>query len=118
MILLMSADPHQGEALGHMLEGRSGAIVTASRITQAANALRSRPPTLLLYDARVPFGISAAEAIELLATARGHPHLLILASADGLPEYLPLEQHAEVHVMMYPASEHILRAAIMEYLTT
>jgi len=119
MVLFMSGKPQVGQRLARVLGGdvTEVAIVTASRIVQAINALRARPPQLLILDMTAPCEIEPEFVIaRFMPMARGGPPLLIFTRAA---EHATIKHYGEipgVHVIPFPATDIMLRAIVKEYL--
>jgi DNA-binding response OmpR family regulator len=119
MLLFMSGKPQVGQRLARVLGGDATevAIVTASRIAQANNVLRARPPQLLILDMTAPCEIDPEFVIaRFMPMARGGPPLLIFTRAT---EHATIKHYGEipgVHVIPFPATDLLLRAIVKEYL--
>src|SRR5579875_1528632 len=85
MLLFMSGKPQMGERLARALGRDVGqiAVVTASRVAQAVNAMRARPPELLILDMTAPCEIDPEFVIaRFMPMARGAPPLIIFTTAQ------------------------------------
>jgi hypothetical protein len=119
MVLFMSGQPLTGERLARVLGSKSdgAGIVTASRLPQAMNVLRARPPQLLILDMTTPCEIDPEFIIaRCMPMARGGPPLLIFTRAAQRAALLHYSEIPGVHVLPFPATDLLLRAIITEYL--